>query len=522
MSAAVAHRSAVALCFFYLFAAALAALALASGEIILIGLVLGALAGLILIERPGVTLGIVVIATLALAGPIVMHWPQAARLPWMLSLLGVLLMVTAVLHGALSVTQTAQQRPWPAFAVAAVASLMLAMVGALLSTGSLEQGIAGLKRQYAFWGVLLVWLILPLPWSQVRRLGWALLAIGMLQLPLAIYQRLVLMPRRLNLPDGVVPVDIVAGSFEGSLTGGANNNVMAFFLVLMLAALAALRREGLIRPLLFWPLMLWLAAPLVLGETKMVIVFLPIALAVVYADLIRLRPGRFALGTLAMLAVCAALFYNYVALQVDEDRSGMSLQARIEQNLEYNLGNRGYYGGASLNRSNVVDFWWSRHGLADLRGTFFGHGVGSAHGSRGTERLGHMDRQYPGYAIGLTAVAVHLWEQGLVGAALILGSVVGAWRCASRLIGQAREGLDRALCRTLAAGAALLIPIWLMLEAWVLAPSQQVLAALILGLTAWRARMPVLADDPRPDTSMQPGVAPAAARPAGPSVSRVR
>ena len=78
MSAAVAHRSAVALCFFYLFAAALAALALASGEIILIGLVLGALAGLILIERPGVTLGIVVIATLALAGPIVMHWPQAA------------------------------------------------------------------------------------------------------------------------------------------------------------------------------------------------------------------------------------------------------------------------------------------------------------------------------------------------------------------------------------------------------------------------------------------------------------
>ena len=108
-----------------------------------------------------------------------------------------------------------------------------------------------------------------------------------------------------------------------------------------------------------------------------------------------------------------------------------------------------------------------------------------------------MDRQYPGYAIGLTAVAVHLWEQGLVGAALVLGSVLGAWRCAGRLIGQASDGFDRALCRTLAAGAALLIPIWLMLEAWVLAPSQQVLMALILGLTAWRARLPSLADESR-------------------------
>lgn len=478
----------------FLVAAMLAALALASGEIILIGLVLGALVGLILLERPVITMDLVVGATLAVSGPVVMHWPQAARLPWMLALLGVLLMVTAILHGALTVHPTTTRRPWPVFARVAVASLLLALAGAMLSEGSLEQGVAGLKRQYAFWGVMLAWLILPLPWVQVRRLGWLLLAIGLLQLPLAVYQRLILMPRRINLPDGVVPVDIVAGTFEGSLTGGANNNVMAFFLVLMLAALAALRREGLIRPMLFWPLTLWLAAPLVLGETKMVILFLPIALAVVHADLIRARPGRFVLGTLALLAVCTALLYNYVALQVDEDRSGMSLQARVEQNLDYNLGTRGYYGGASLNRSNVVGFWWSRHGLNDLRGTFFGHGIGAAHGSRGTERLGHMDRRYPGYAIGLTAVAVHLWEQGGLGAALVLGTILGAWRCAHRLVGQASTGMDRALCRTLAAGAALLIPVWLMLESWVLAPSLQVIIALILGLTAWRAQLASPAD----------------------------
>lgn len=90
------------------------ALALASGDLILIGLVLGGVAGLMLIERPVVTLGIVVIGVLAVAGPLVMHWPQAARLPWMLALLGLLLMVTAVLHGALSRQALASRPPGPA------------------------------------------------------------------------------------------------------------------------------------------------------------------------------------------------------------------------------------------------------------------------------------------------------------------------------------------------------------------------------------------------------------------------
>ncbi len=475
------------LCLAFAAATALAAAAVASGQVVLIGLVLGALAGLLLIEVPVVVLWTIVVGTLAISGPLVMHRPELARLSWMLALLGVFLLGVAVLHAVLR-TNAPQRRPWPAFAVAAMLSLAFAVAGLMLSEGSLAQGLAGLKRQYAFWGVMLVWIVLPLGLDRVRQLMLGLLALALLQLPLALYQRLVLMPRRLNLPDGVVPVDIVAGSFEGSLTGGANNNVMAFFLVLVLAGLVAWRREGLISRGAFWGLGVWVAAPLALGETKMVVLLLPLALGVVYADLIRTRPLHFLAGALATALLCAALLYNYIALQVGEDRSGMSLQARIEQNLEYNLGDRGYYGGASLNRANVVPFWWSRHGASDLAGTLFGHGIGSAHGARGTEQLGHMDRRFPGYAIGLTAIAVHLWEQGLLGVGLILAMLAGAWRTASGLVMRAAAGGDRALCRTLTAGVSMLAPIWVALEAWVLAPSLQVLMALILGLTAWRAR----------------------------------
>ena len=226
------------LCLAFAAATALAAAALATGEIVLIGLVLGAVGSLLLIEVPVLAMGLIVVGALAVSGPLVMHWPEFARLPWMLAMLGVFLLLVSALHGVLN-PQALRRPPWPGFAVTAMASLALAVVGMAFSAGPFAEGVAGLKRQYAFWGLMLAWIVLPLGLDRVRRLMYVLLAIALIQLPLAMYQRIVLMPRRLNLPDGVVPVDIVSGSFEGSLTGGANNNVMAFFLVLVLAALLA-------------------------------------------------------------------------------------------------------------------------------------------------------------------------------------------------------------------------------------------------------------------------------------------
>jgi hypothetical protein len=101
--------------------------------------------------------------------------------------------------------------------------------------------------------------------------GVFVLLLALIQLPFAVYQRLVLMPVRLNMPKSVVPVDIVAGTMEGSITGGANNNVMVYLLITVLVGLIALRREGAIRSAVFWLLLPVVAAPLALGETKLAV-----------------------------------------------------------------------------------------------------------------------------------------------------------------------------------------------------------------------------------------------------------
>lgn len=481
-------------------AASLGAAVMATGNLVASGLVMGAILGVLLLNAPVLVLWIVLVGTLAVTGPLVMHQPQFARLAWLFSMLGLFLLVVAVLHAgtarsgfvraAPQADVASSRQPLPAFVIVALLSLAYAVASVAFSAGPIDEGVSALKRQYQYWGVMFAFAVVPFTVIQVRSWIRFLLGLALCQLPFALYQRIVLVPQRMNMPNEVVPVDIVTGTFEGSITGGANDNVMALFLVCMLIGLLAARREGLIGDRLLWPLALVVMAPIALGETKMVLLLLPLGLGVLYADAARRRPFAFAAGALVTLALVAALFYSYVALQVDDGRTGMSFRQRLEQNLEYNVGQRGYFGGASLNRGNVLPFWWSRHGLNDPLGTVFGHGLGSAHGSRGSERLGHMDRRYPGYSIGLTALATQLWEIGLLGVTLFVAMLAGAWRAAGQLVRQARPGADRALCRTLRAAVLLIVPMWLAMDLLMLAASLQVIMATILGLIAWRWRLP--------------------------------
>lgn len=480
--------SALAVTAVFTLAAAAGGVVVASGNLVLTGLAVGALLGVLLLNAVGAAVWLVLVGTLLVTGPLVMHAPGLGRLPWLFSILGFFLLGAALVHEGAN--RDPHRAGLPLFMKLALLFVVYAVGMLFVTDGPLGQGVSAIKRYFQYWGLAFVLATAAFSPAQVRRWLVFVLLLALIQLPFAVYQRLALMPLRLNMPHSVVPVDIVAGTMEGSITGGANNNVMVYLLITVLVGLIALRREGTIRGAVLWLLLPVVAAPLALGETKLVVVLLPIALLAIGADLIRRRPLVFAAGALVTATAVAGLFYSYVQLQATEGREGMTFEQRLEQNLEYNFGGRGYFGGASLNRGNVVPYWWSRHGARDPVGTLVGHGLGASHGPGGAESRGHMDRQHRGYAIGLTAIAVLLWDVGLVGAGLFLGMLVGAVVAAGRLAARASPGLDRALCRTLQASAAQLIPMAFAVDLILLAPSLQVLTALTLGLIAWRARLP--------------------------------
>jgi hypothetical protein len=64
-----------------------------------------------------------------------------------------------------------------------------------------------------------------------------------------------------------------------------------------------------------------------------------------------------------------------------------------------------------------------------------------------------------------------------------------AFQAAGRLVQQARPGFDRALCRSLRATVAMLVPCWFAMDLMMMVASLQVIFAFSLGLVAWRARL---------------------------------
>jgi hypothetical protein len=467
-------------------AAAAAGVVVATGNLILIGLAVGAILGVLLLNAVGVAVWMILVGTLLFTGPVVMHFPQLSRIAWLFSILGFFLLAASALYEG---TNRDPHRPAvPAFVVLAVLFIVYAIGGLVLSEVPIGDGFSAFKRYFQYWGLTFILATVAFPARTVRKWLFLLLLIALAQLPLALYQRIVLVPRRVNMPNGVLPVDIVAGTFEGSMTGGASNNIMAFFVIAAIAGLLCVYRESMVRRPILWVLLAVVGAPLALGETKLAILLLPTALLVVYADLVRKRPFAFVSGALAAAVAIGALGYSYLVLHNSDGRD-LTIQQRLDENLEYNVGSRGYYGGASLNRGNVVQFWWQEHGGHDPAATVFGHGLGSSFGaSSPIDPGGIADRKYPGYAIGLTAVAALLWDVGLFGTLLYLSVFAAAFVTAWQLTARAAPGLDRAMCRTLLAVVSMMPVMLFSLDTHLMTPSIQVLTGFTLGLIAWRWR----------------------------------
>ena len=125
---------------------------------------------------------------------------------------------------------------------------------------------------------------------------WGLLLIALLQLPFAAHQYLCLVPKRIGLGEGIVPADVVAGTFGATLLGGGANAVLAAFLVIVVGLLLALWKNGVLSAADGQLLSLLLLTPLLVNQAKVAVLYLPLMFVVIfYRDIVR-RPGKVPAG----------------------------------------------------------------------------------------------------------------------------------------------------------------------------------------------------------------------------------
>lgn len=389
----------------------------ASGNVTISVLAAGLFGGLFFFAYPAA--GVTVILLLGLLSGVIISLlgPSSNQLAWGITLLGMLLFARSFFSLA--------ERPKevPGFIWLAIAFLAYCLVATAIRFHSAGELIAGTKRYFQMYGLMLAIAVLPFSRGQVN--GWLRLMLGLalLQLPFAIYERFVLAGRRGH---GAEATDVVAGTFGANIAGGSANAEMAAFLIMASLFLLSRQQAGLLSRSTAMVLGVICLIPLALGETKFVLVLLPIGWMIVMRAKALRRPVAFSLQVIAVSALLVLLGSLYVGLNRGSAADVLDLTLR------YNVGNMGY-GLYRLNRTTAISFWWDQNGWRDSIGTLIGHGLGSAYSNINNIVPGHKGEEFFGYGIDLTAASTLLWETGLIGLLLFLGILLSAWRAARAL-----------------------------------------------------------------------------------------
>jgi hypothetical protein len=411
-----------------LVACLLAAAAAISRSPLVIGAFVGLVLGVFLFMAPRLAFWICVAGALLVSGATSLFFPQFIKVTWLFSMLGFFLTIASLLQ---LVSRPGTVERTPMFVWLGLAFMIYAIAVAPLAGSTAPEMMAGAKRYWQFWGLMFAGAWLVRDTRDFDRIVKLLFVLAVLQLPLALYQRIALVPLRAGLGGGVVPIDVVSGTFEATMLGGGNSSAMVLFLTVAVAFVLSAWREGKIGGWVCLLLLALFVVPMGVGETKVVVIFLPLMLLVVFGRYFRSAP----LSSLMMLVVGigVALLLAWIYLTYF-GKPGLSLEQRLQASIDYNFGSIGYYGAYSLNRMTALTYWWSHHGLANPHEFLFGHGLGSSYAAPLSLVQGHVARAHGYIAIGMSAASTILWDLGVLGLLLLLSMMASAWRTASVLL----------------------------------------------------------------------------------------
>ena len=407
--------------FFIVLSAFVFGLLAVSANPMMIGLGVGLVAGAFLLAVPKISVHILLSVGLVMGALVSFAGPMFGKLPWALSLLGMLLLLPATLS---LVKGGGEQRKVPAFIWIAMAFMGYALTVTILGWDSVAETVAGFKRYFQVYGLLFALVLLPFGNDDFDRWKKLLLVIALLQFPFALYELLILVPQRGGLSTASYTTDVVAGTFGANMEGGSPNVVMVVFLLATFAFVLSRWRSGLLKTRQGVWLSIFLLLPLGMGESKIAMVMLPMTwFLLIRHDFFR-SPIKYLPVLLSGVVATIVLGYVYVVLIMNS-----TLQDVVESTISYNFADAGY-AFFYLNRTTVLSFWWSQQGLHDPVSFFFGHGIGSAFLG---QISGHIGMLYPRYGIDLTAASTLLWDLGCIGLAMFLAIFISAWRVAGKL-----------------------------------------------------------------------------------------
>lgn len=318
------------------------------------------------------------------------------------------------------------------------AYLLCYMVSIVLNRPSAGQLMSALKSNLPVFGVLLSFYWFAWRPVTLERLWQSLIWIGVLQLPVVLYQHFFVSTKRDNGFDSVV------GTFGGTPLGGGLSSMLVLFIVAVsVYALARWNRGLMSRPLALLVFAIGLAV-ILLGEVKAAFIWLPLGVFIVLRQ--RIMKNLFSVIAYGILAVAmlGSIYFVYNALYWGQTLNhSKGLEGKLDAGGGYffDTHNVNYLTGEISRGASLA--LWAKDATASIPKRLLGYGPGASKSSSSIGGSGVIARRFAPLNVDATALAVLLWDVGVLGAAaysmMAVGGVILGWRYMRRGQGSAAQ-----------------------------------------------------------------------------------
>lgn len=371
-----------------------------------------------------------ILVAFVLAGLAQLYIPSLELIRWSVIPLSILFLLHLLIESSEHKPQSDYKRKRDLLSFLLVSFLFVNVCSALINGTSPIGFVHGMKGYFQLWGFLFA--LSMLNWEERLMRTWLPMAIfflALIQVPFALHQYFYIAPLRQSLDKGIVAVDIVSGTFGGSIKGGGANAVLAVFMFAVWSCLLALWKKKAISALSTTLITVVILLPVMINEAKVSIIYALVVFFVVFRKGVFSNSLRFLGISVLVFTMVASLFYTYI-LHAPEGKVS-SWSDLIIYTIEYNVSKDEATDG-KLTRGAAIELWIEDHG--PVANTLFGYGVGTTRSDTRNNlarKLGVTDTQ--SYGVGNLATIAVLWELGLVGFLILNAIFVVAYRHAGKL-----------------------------------------------------------------------------------------
>lgn len=384
--------------------AVIGGLAAATGAVLMVGVIAAVAVGIGVMIFPKFHIFLGMVFALVITGVLEFFF-YFGQANWLSSVLVASMMVPAFMR---MLGMSTDRLGVSAFAVVLVAYVSALFASSAINQIPVAQLIVGSRNYIPYIGVALLLVYGGFKVEFVRRLVRAILLIALLQVPVAIYQHFVVGPARVAMRGAVGRQDeAIVGTFGGSILTGGYTGEMAAFLIMALMFVIALWREREIKGVLAAILALTLLVPVLLAETKIALLLLPVLALIAFGADIRKSPTTAlvsVLGAAVLMAVVGGVYA--VKYWHSGDEAATQLLYSFDPDFMVTPDHRGRVG-------TIVHWYQTNVEGGQYVGALIGHGMASSLEGSLTLGLGSAVRKY-GLGLDSHGMSRLLWDGGLV------------------------------------------------------------------------------------------------------------